>query len=186
MASPLKFLSCLYGSELIRLCFAVDILFLSYLYGSERRNRPQTHYQRFLSCLYGSEQIDPLLTLELSFLSCLYGSELRSFHQAPVLAFLSCLYGSELRYYTLSPLLIKRNYQYSPAQTLFYPYIPAHSFINKLRHPRKKGSHLLRRSAKKVRNPIQDYGLRLLTTCDLFMSNAAHSPYPIYKIMQIQ
>lgn len=141
---------------------------------------------KFLSCLYGSEHTIWSDRETFTFLSCLYGSELIRLCFAVDILFLSCLYGSELRYYTLSPLLIKRNYQYSPAQTLFYPYIPAHSFINKLRHPRKKGSHLLRRSAKKVRNPIQDYGLRLLTTCDLFMSNAAHSPYPIYKIMQIQ
>ena len=51
-----RFLSCLYGSELQPAQVGGRQCFLSCLYGSERLQRGDPLAAVFLSCLYGSEQ----------------------------------------------------------------------------------------------------------------------------------
>ena len=56
-----EFLSCLYGSELVRVVVVLPLSFLSCLYGSELFTGLVNRLYKFLSCLYGSERSDPLL-----------------------------------------------------------------------------------------------------------------------------
>ena len=69
------FLSCLFGSELVRLDMHAVQRFLSCLFGSEEVRHTLVGVDGFLSCLFGSEDVMRKNPLVLDFLSCLFGSE---------------------------------------------------------------------------------------------------------------
>ena len=72
-----RFLSCLYGSQLSDHLFKLWPYFLSCLYGSQQAGRNKRLQSYFLSCLYGSQHDRVLLRQTPYFLSCLYGSQLQ-------------------------------------------------------------------------------------------------------------
>ena len=71
------FLSCLCGSQHVKITCQCGFLFLSCLCGSQHQHSGERIHLRFLSCLCGSQPGTWFRSFQTNFLSCLCGSQLQ-------------------------------------------------------------------------------------------------------------